>query len=465
MSDFARPNDRLIGDIQTRLIRQEGAQAHLSNYSIQTEVFQKGSQLNVPFQKAVRLERPTILAFADDAPLLNWAHPCRYLLHDAETGECYQQIEAQFPLYPNDKDKPRSYQAFHQPVRFMDSDIYRIRPDFAIRPQRWKGKRYAVLFAGMSNNRHTNDLEFLYRTLRDVYQVPKSHIYVLNHDGTVNYDGTPKPIVEWPGDETAYRIPVHGQGSKSDLLGVLDELKGLLKSDDSLLIHTNNHGGHDGTESTLCSYPNWDSLGVKEFTDKLAELPSVRCLMLMMEQCHAGGFNNAVISKSTAQRTSIASACGEFASSIGGAEFDPFAHDWISAMAGGTAYGHSLQYDPDVNNNGQVTAKEAYNYANAVKDPYDTPVFNSIHQGAGCSLGQDLLVLKIPQLIPIELIRKHWPEPDPLKFSQRIEAILPEIEAINNRFEPQQAQLHQEYIKQVESILSKAAGKVPAGVR
>jgi hypothetical protein len=46
-----------------------------------------------------------------------------------------------------------------------------------------------------------------------------------------------------------------------------------------------------------CCYPNWDSLGVAAFTNKLAELPRFRCLMVMMEQCHSGGFNSSVISK------------------------------------------------------------------------------------------------------------------------------------------------------------------------
>ncbi len=29
------------------------------------------------------------MVFADDAPQYNWAHPCRYLLHDAQSGEFY----------------------------------------------------------------------------------------------------------------------------------------------------------------------------------------------------------------------------------------------------------------------------------------------------------------------------------------------------------------------------------------
>src|SRR5205085_1792182 len=126
------------------------------------------------------------------------------------------------------------------------------------------------------------------------YRYDPGDITVLNYDGTINYDGGPQPVVRWPGDNTPYRMKVHGKGGKADLLGALDSLKKRLKPEDSLLIHTNNHGGHNGTESDLCCFPSFDSLGVKEFATKLGELPKFRCLIVMMEQCHSGGFNAAV---------------------------------------------------------------------------------------------------------------------------------------------------------------------------
>jgi hypothetical protein len=341
-------------------------------------------------------------------------------------------------------------------VTFPAIHSYPLRPDLILRP-RYSGRRYAILFSGMSNNRHTNDLEFLYRTLRDHYGVPSQHIYVLNHDGTVNYDGGPRPVTSWPGNNTAYRIPVHGQGSTADLFAVLDELKNVLEPNDSLLIHTNNHGGHNGIESDLCCYPNWDRLGVTEFTDKLAELPPFRCLMVMMEQCHAGGFNNAVLAKSTANFTSIASACEELRNSIGGPDFDPFARDWISAMTGSDPYGHALQDDPDVNNDGRISAREAFNYANSIHDAYDTPVFSQANNGGGCWLGQDLVAkFPFPPLLVEQIIRKYWPEPDPAQLEERVQAVLPEIEALELELQPQMQSLHEEYEQRVTQIIKSA---------
>src|SRR5262249_38772471 len=67
----------------------------------------------------------------------------------------------------------------------------------------------------------------------------------------------------------------------------------------------------------------------------------------------------------------------------GGATFDPFARDWISAMAGHIPSGGALAFNPDLNHNGRVSAHEAFNYANVVHDPYDTPVYSQNVAAAG----------------------------------------------------------------------------------
>ena len=105
---------------------------------------------------------------------------------------------------------------------------------------RKRGTRYAILYSGMSNKRHLNDMEFLYRTLIDVYGFDASHIQVLTYDGSLNtQDGVQ---TRWPGDGTAYRIQVNGQGNRAAFEGAVDSLKAKLKSDDTILIHCNNHG-------------------------------------------------------------------------------------------------------------------------------------------------------------------------------------------------------------------------------
>lgn len=366
------------------------SKARSTNLYIESRVLNKGEEI-LAYKQRIPLERDTIMVFADEAPRYNWAHRCRYLLHDAKTSEMYREVNAQFPPYLM-AEKPETYQIFHEPVRVAEAELYYpIYPSFRCPIRRPRGNRYAVLFSGGSNNRHTNDLEFLYRTLRDIYGFLAGNIYVLNYDGTVNYFGGPHPVVSWPGDSTAYRMPVNGSGTKADLESVLNTLAAKLKAEDLLLIHTNNHGGHNGTESYLCTYSGPDYLA-SDFATKLGTLPEFKSLMVMMEQCHSGGFNAPIMAHSPATYTSVSSACEELRSSRGGAEFDPFARDWISAITGNTPYGGALASNPDSDSSGKVSAREAHNYADAVKDPFDTPVYNESSTAAGdYHLGQRYL--------------------------------------------------------------------------
>jgi len=74
----------------------------------------------------------------------------------------------------------------------------------------------------------------------------------------------------------------------------------------------------------LCTYSGADYYA-SDFGAKLAELPKFLHLVVMMEQCHSGGFNQPILDNSPATHTSVASACLEPNNSIGGAHFDPFA--------------------------------------------------------------------------------------------------------------------------------------------
>jgi len=401
------------------------------------------------------------MVFADDAPQYNWAHPCRYLLHDAKTGEFYREVKSQFPPYLSE-DAPRSYRAFHQPIRITEPELH-----FPILPRlrcpiRWrKGNRYAVLFSGASNNRHTNDLEFLYRTLRDIYGFPTANIYVLNYDGNVNYSGDPKPVASWPGDNSAYRMPINGQGTKADLDSVFNTLKSKLKTDDMLLIHTNNHGGHNGTESYLCTYSGADYLA-SDFANKIGTLPKFECLMVMMEQCHSGGFNAPILAKSTAKLTSVSSACEELKNSIGGAHFDPFARDWIAAMTGNTPYGGALASNPDTDGTGKVSSREAHNYADAVKDPYDTPVFSESSAAAGdYYLGQRYwYIWPIYCRLLLEVLHPYYlRRPIPEFYEMVHERLLPNLREVEEKLAGVSAEQESELKKVLATVTKKVMGR------
>jgi hypothetical protein len=377
-------NAKILRNIQDGAFRRLPAKRRESTNLYLMEEIQLTKSVIKAGHQTIKIARPTAVVFVDDEPMANWSHNCRYLLHDAETGELYQEVNASFP--PSIVNLESTLKAFHTPVvAFNPLQIKwqlesKIRFPFRMR----KGERYAILFSGASNNRHVNDLEFLYRELVDQYFFKEENITVLNYDGTINYSGYPRPVATWPGDGTPYTMPVNNAGTKAALNNAIDALKSKLEKDDLLLVHTNNHGGHNGTESYLCTFESPTiNYNASDFANKLGELPQYADLVVMMEQCHSGGFNDAIIEKSTADRTTFAGACSEGKNSWGEAHFDFFAKNWISAMAGVDPYGAALTSDPDYDHSGKVSSREAFAYADDVHYLKDSPVYSSFGVDAG----------------------------------------------------------------------------------
>src|SRR6185312_7009522 len=80
-----------------------------------------------PKRQNIFAERPSILVFADDKPLANYSHECRYLLYDAQSGDLHKEVQAQFP--PFNKERPGTLKAFHEPVQVIDNpNLYRVKP-------------------------------------------------------------------------------------------------------------------------------------------------------------------------------------------------------------------------------------------------------------------------------------------------------------------------------------------------
>jgi len=434
------------------------AKREKTNLYLDTRVYKPDEYIGPRRQKIVA-RKPSILVFADDDPLANFGHACRYLLYDAKSGEQYEERHAEFP--PFVKGPPETLQPFYEPVKFIDSTILPLYPWPRFRcpiiiP---KGRRYAILYSGMTNKRHLNDMEFLYRTLIDLYHFRPSDIYALSYDGTLNtQDGVQ---VHWPGDGTNYRINLTGDGTRAAFEAAIDDLKTKIKKDDLLLIHTNNHGGYDGTPGTanLCTYPSWDGYYANDFANKVGELPQFKKLIVMMEQCHAGGFNAPIIAKAKAGAISVASAATEPNNSYVTADgkWDPFARDWIAAQAGHDPFGAALAFSADSNGNGKVEAREAYAYADAVQDPRDTPNYNENSTAGGdVTLRQDYVIwwwwwwCEVFHRIFYPIYVKLPPE----EYQRFLLAIQPELEKMALSLNDRATALHDDYTKQLEKAVS-----------
>ncbi|MFX0064403.1 MAG: C13 family peptidase [Candidatus Hermodarchaeota archaeon] len=385
--------DKIKKDALARITKRDKPSEDVNLYLFTDEI--TVDQKIIAGSKAMSIPRKTALVFADMAPRCNWGHPCQHMLYDAETGEMYKKEDTNFPpksFFTN----AEKYKAIHIPVKRIDVVKKRKSKVQPVKRKliKSKGNRYAILFSGMSDNRHVNDIEFLYRTLIDVYGFKTSKIYVLNFDGTINYSSWgPHPVENWPGDNTPYRMKVNDKGTKIALEKVLDKLATILKEEDELLIHMNNHGSGPpyDPESNLCCYPEneedwYDAYNASEFGEKLKTLPKFTELIVVMEQCHSGGFNKPIIDNSPAKKTHVCAACEEDKSSIGGANFDPFALDWIAGVTGHYPGGTGLEEEADTNQDELISANEAFDYANAVHDPYDTPVSKDKPEGSGSKM-------------------------------------------------------------------------------
>ncbi len=425
-----------------------------TNLYLDERTYRAGETIGPPRLEIVA-RKASVLVFADDEPQANFGHACRYLLYDAKTGQFDHQVATEFP--PFTKAPPKSLKAFHEPIQFVAKpNLFRLRPYWRCPIVFPDGTRYAILYAGMSNKRHLNDMEFLYRTLIDLYGFDPDNIYALSYDGTLNtQDGVQ---TKWPGDDTNYRIQITGQGTQSALESAIDDLKKRLKTRDLLLIHTNNHGGYDGTPGTanLCTYPNWDGYYAQDFANKVGELPKFQKLIVMMEQCHAGGFNGPILAKSPADATSVASAATEPNNSYVSADlnWDPFARDWIAAQAGHDPFGGALASNPDSNGNGRIEAEEAYAYANLVKDPRDTPNFSeSSEAGGDIELGQRYIVWWWWCIILHELLEKHYLKLPPEEYYRRLHKLQPELAKLTLELNKDSVRLRKDFTGKIEALV------------
>jgi hypothetical protein len=445
---FARIRDRAFGAVEPDRLGR-------TNLYLDRRVIEAGEELGPAFQR-LTAARPSVLVFADDEPTANFGHPCRYLLFDPESGELHAELPARFP--PWRERIPETLQAFHQPVRPVPAEsLYHIRPPLLCPVLRPRGRRYAIFYAGMSNTRHLNDMEFGYRTLIHRYGFAPEDITVLSYDGTTHTQEGANTI--WPGDGTPYQIVVNGPGNRAAFEAAVDALKPRLREEDLLFIHTNNHGDNDGTQSFLSTYPSWGEYFAGDFAAKLGELPGYRSLVVMMEQCNSGGFNEPIIKLSTADATSVASAAIATQSSYASPDghWDSFARDWFAAQAGHDPYGAALAFNPDTNGDGRIETTEAFSYANAIKNPLDSPQFDEgSPAGGNIWLGRRYVIWWWWCWVLREILERPYRELPEAEYYALLREIEPGLRKLAASLDDQSAVLRKEMTASIRELVAGA---------
>ncbi len=404
-----------------------------TNLYIHDAVYREGEVI-LPDSGDIVIPGDSVIVFADDEPLKNWGHACRYLLHDPTSGELTSVIEA---LLPPTLDFGEQFVAFHTPVQHPPPGLTQQWPIIAF-PEwiffepadRW----HAILYAGASMNRHVNDIEFLYRTLVHVYGIPRENITVLSYDGTLAYNNAnwapyTGPIEPWPGNNTPYQVSINGPGTRAELLAAIAAVGERLGPDDNLLLHTNNHGNRVGDESRIITYSG-PEISEDDLKNAVAVLPAFNSLMVMMEQCFSGGFIQPIIDASPARCTSVATAVDASTPSAGGPDFDPFALDWIQAMAGAQPDGSVLSPAPAKDAQGFVTAQNAFEYARDTDTGSgDDPQFQANACGAATTLASERPFIPIPIPWRYPFPWDILPDPSPEQIAELVGAPEPALES------------------------------------
>jgi len=426
-----------------------------TNLYIHGHVLDSGARVG-PSGFDLILDRPTILVFADEEPLSGFGHPCRYFLYDAGSAALYREVKAQFPPLANESQ----LSAFHRPiVNVANQALSRVRASLRCPLFVPDGQRYAILFSGLSWTFNLNSLEFCYRTLVDKYGFLPTNIYVLHFDGTLG-SGMGGPVGVWPGDGTAFRIQITGKGTRAAFQAVLNELKGKLRIDDLLLIHTENEAGNDG-QSFLVSY-DFAKYSAADFAADLAGLPRFKSLLALMASCYSGGFRDLILANSPAKDTSVAcstSAVG-FTATTNDGNFSKFACDWISAQAGHDPYGAPQAFNADGDGDGVIEAEEAFSYAHSLRSPLDLANFGeSSEAGGDISLAQSYRFWRWWCLLIFPLLEPYyhrWPDPEFYAVANRLiphlkELVIPVVDRVTH-------EVSEDLKPRLEALLTAAFG-------
>lgn len=302
--------------------------------------------------------------FVDDDPYTNWEHPCRYIFVNAENGTFIVRNNTRPPLFDDmsnivwtiigNGDITNTYKSSNRTITSL--------------PANSATNDYAVIINGgsclnINYERFWHDCSALYSTLVNDYGYIKSHIYVLMSDGTDPADDT-KGLA---GNTFSQPLDLDFDGTndiqyaatKQNITTVFNTLQTQMTGYDNLLIFVTDHGGYDSlnNNSYLCLWDG-EEMTPAEFALEVNKINS-RKINICLNQCYSGGF----ISSLQASNRVITTACtfNQMSKATSNGLYDEFPFHWISALAGRTPYGVTV--NADSNSDGIVSTKEAFDYA------------------------------------------------------------------------------------------------------
>lgn len=354
-----------------------------------------------------QVNKSMCLVFVDEEPGSGWEHPCKYVYLTRVQGNAEIKHSIVDSVCPPTNITLRP---IHKPNRYGANATMKpvVEKDLSNEPNEAAGHTYAVILNGgmspTSNKEHYwNDCSFIYKTLRNRYEVPKANIKVIMSDGT-DEGADMDPIV---GNEyISSPLDLDGDGqpdieyaaTKENLQQVLSELAQKLTDNDHLLLFVTDHGGIDKTRNNKTYMYLWNN--VKLYPEDLAaylEPINAGFVSIVMGQCYSGGFIEAL--KDTNRIIATASSATEMSFRSITVPFNEFLYHWTSALNGYDAFGNEVDGGealPIVD--AQLYAAKHDFYANnGTKRAKETPQISYFTN----SVASDLSLANIPPTVDI----------------------------------------------------------------
>ena len=391
-TEIENPTDalRLVAD---RLFEGDWAETAGRRLSVHPSLLEPGATIDSWRGPALTTPSAGYVVFVDDHPFANFAHPCRYVFVDRETGALTISHALTPPL------DPTGWIEMETDARARLSQVKNIRPQRPAvksppRKSRRGGELYAVLISGgyiqpYNYPRYWNDLANIYTTLVDVYGYDEDKITVFCSDGLDpapdQSDGTNSdPDLDGDGD-----ADIDFACDFASIDNFFYWFKYTIQPEDQLFVFTTDHGNRISGWDAYMNLWNYDYLTDEQLGDMVDALP--QCDMIFtLEQCFSGGFEDDLCDDA-GRVFSSACAHDEYSWALPPHyEYDAYVFHWTAAVRGEDAYGAAV--DADFDGDGAVSIREAFLYAEMEDDENETPQYCS----EPANLGETLFLGETP---------------------------------------------------------------------
>ncbi len=342
----------------------------------------------------ITVDKDSWFLFVDELPGANWEHQASYVIVDKNTGDV-KHVAAMTPpvemleLQPLEPVSTTQMQVLRQNIGSIRAQLV---PGVL---QLLKRSKIAILVSGGYNassnySRYWNDLQFIYKALKEKYHYTDAEIIVLYANGTHS------PNADFDGDGND---DIDYAATKANLTSAFNQVALRITANGKFFFYSTNHGGDDPGDHNS-NLTLWGE-SIKD-SDFGALTKKIKCAhaIYVFEQCFSGGMTDDVLQAQTypcnSPKVCVMAAARHDEPSWScdtEGQYDEYVYHWTSAVFGKTPTGTPV--NADSNGDGAVSMKEAHEYAKSKDSRDEHPLIGSCVTGASdTTLKGPLLLIK-----------------------------------------------------------------------